>query len=161
MFGDGVPDPDLPGVAGGDQLVTDEEESLHWHVQAEDTWRENPDGGDCVRRNLPESSSSLSATNRNAPISFPLPSGQMAQRMISVAEATATILSLSPSEPAITLALSATLSMTQSRRGDVKTCCHPVDSFTLTGTHQINIRSITTAERLIGAFRCSCGTSDL
>lgn len=51
--------------------------------------------------------------------------------MISVTEATATILSLSPSEPAITLALSATLSITQSRRGDVKTCCQPVDSFTL------------------------------
>ncbi len=66
-----------------------------------------------------------------APISFPLPSGQMAHRMISVTEATATILSLSPSEPAITLALSATLSITQSRRGEVKTCCHPVDSFTL------------------------------
>lgn len=51
--------------------------------------------------------------------------------MISVTEATATILSLSPNEPAITLALSATLSITQSRRGDVKTCCQPVDSFTL------------------------------
>lgn len=51
--------------------------------------------------------------------------------MISVTEATATILSLSPSEPAITLALSATLSITQSRRGEVKTCCQPEDSFTL------------------------------
>lgn len=51
--------------------------------------------------------------------------------MISVTEATATILSLSPNEPAITLALRATLSITQSRRGDVKTCCQPVDSFTL------------------------------
>lgn len=56
----------------------------------------------------------------------------MAHRMISVPDATATILSLSPSEPAITFALSATLSITQSRRGEVKTCCHPVDSFTLT-----------------------------
>lgn len=51
--------------------------------------------------------------------------------MISVTEATATILSLSPSDPPITLALSATLSIIQSRRGEVKTCCHPVDSFTL------------------------------
>lgn len=79
-----------------------------------------------------QSHSFWSLREKNSPISFPLPSGQMAHRMISVPEATATILSLSPSEPAITLALSATLSITQSRRGDVKTCCHPVDSFTLT-----------------------------
>lgn len=39
MFRDGVPNPDLPGVAGGDQLVTNEEESLHRYVQTEDACR--------------------------------------------------------------------------------------------------------------------------
>lgn len=39
MFGDGVPNPDLPRVAGGDQLVTNEEESLYRHVQTEDACR--------------------------------------------------------------------------------------------------------------------------
>lgn len=83
------------------------------------------------RGNLLTAVSNVPINHLFLPISFPLPSGQMAQRMISVTEATATILSLSPSEPAITLALSATLSISQSRRGEVKTCCHPVDSFTL------------------------------
>lgn len=36
VFGDSVPNPDLPGVAGGDQLVTNEEERLGRHVEAED-----------------------------------------------------------------------------------------------------------------------------
>lgn len=79
---------------------------------------------------------------KRLPISFPLPSGQMDHRMISVTEATATILSLSPSEPPITLAFSATLSITQSRRGEVKTCCHPVDSFTLTERRVRKYRSV-------------------
>lgn len=36
VLGDGIPDPHLPGVAGGDQLVAHEEERLHRDVQAED-----------------------------------------------------------------------------------------------------------------------------
>lgn len=40
MFSDGVPDADPPGVAGGDQLVTNKKERLRWNVQAEDTLRE-------------------------------------------------------------------------------------------------------------------------
>lgn len=39
VFGDGVPNADLPGVTGGDQLVTNEEEGLHRHVQTEDACR--------------------------------------------------------------------------------------------------------------------------
>ncbi len=69
--------------------------------------------------------------NESLPISLPFPSGQIAHSMISVPDATATILSLSPREPAKTLALRATLSITQSSRGLVNTCCHPVDSLTL------------------------------
>lgn len=65
------------------------------------------------------------------PISFPFPSGQTAHNMISVPDATATILSLSPKDPPMTLALSATRSMIQSNLGLEKTCCHPVDSLTL------------------------------
>ncbi|TNN26358.1 hypothetical protein EYF80_063505 [Liparis tanakae] len=115
VLGDGVPDPDLPRVAGGDQLVTNEEESLHRHVQTEDAcWEEDP----------------------SVTCGSPVVHLWMAHRMISVPDATATILSLSPSEPAITLAFSATRSITQSRRGEVNTCCHPVDSFTLRGGNQ-------------------------
>lgn len=128
MFGDSIPDSNPSGVAGGDQLVTNEEESLRWNVQAEDTLRKNTKLEKKPCRDLKYSDSKY---HLFLPISFPLPSGQIAQRMISVTEATATILSLSPNDPAITFALSATLSITQSRRGDVKTCCHPVDSFTL------------------------------
>lgn len=40
VFGDGVPDSNPPRVAGGNQLVTNEEESLCWDVQAEDAFRE-------------------------------------------------------------------------------------------------------------------------
>lgn len=36
MFGDCVPHPHLPGVAGGDELVTNEEESLSGDVETED-----------------------------------------------------------------------------------------------------------------------------
>lgn len=136
VFGDGVPDSHLPRVTGGDQLVADEEEGLHWHVQAEDACggEKNPDRIDLLHPNQQfqmQESRPAPSSLRLAPISLPLPSGQMDHRMMSVPEATATILSLSPSEPAITLALSATLSITQSRRGEVKTCCQPVDSFTL------------------------------
>lgn len=40
VFGDGVPDSNPSGVAGGNQLVTNEEESLRWDVQAEDAFRQ-------------------------------------------------------------------------------------------------------------------------
>lgn len=36
VFGNSIPNSDFPGVAGGDQLVTNEEKSLHWNIQAED-----------------------------------------------------------------------------------------------------------------------------
>ncbi|MEQ2205150.1 hypothetical protein XENOCAPTIV_026819, partial [Xenoophorus captivus] len=39
VFGDSVPNSDLPGVAGGDQLVTNEEESLGRHIEAEHACR--------------------------------------------------------------------------------------------------------------------------
>lgn len=39
MLGDGVPDTDLPSVAGRDQLVTNEEERLGRNVEAEDAYR--------------------------------------------------------------------------------------------------------------------------
>lgn len=39
VFGDGVPDSNPPSVAGGNQLVTNEEESLCWDVQAEDAFK--------------------------------------------------------------------------------------------------------------------------
>lgn len=45
VFGDSVPNSNPPGVAGGDQLVTNEEESLRWHVQAEDAYRERRRSG--------------------------------------------------------------------------------------------------------------------
>lgn len=45
VFGDGVPHSNPPGVAGGDQLVTNEEERLCWHVQAEDAFREKRRSG--------------------------------------------------------------------------------------------------------------------
>lgn len=71
------------------------------------------------------------------PISFPFPSGQTAHNMISVPDATATILSLSPSDPPMTLALSATRSMIQSNLWLENTCCHPVDSLTLKGREKV------------------------
>lgn len=40
MLGDGVPDPDAPRVACGDELVPNEEEGLHGHPQMEDSCRE-------------------------------------------------------------------------------------------------------------------------
>lgn len=45
VFGDGVPDSNPPSVAGGNQLVTNEEESLRWDVQAEDPFRESSRSG--------------------------------------------------------------------------------------------------------------------
>lgn len=45
VFGDGVPDSNPPGVAGGNQLVTNEEESLRWDVQAEDAFRDTTHSG--------------------------------------------------------------------------------------------------------------------
>ena len=67
----------------------------------------------------------------NPPISLPLPSARSAQRMISLQDAAATILSWSPKGPPNTLALRATRSISQSKRGLEKVCCHPEVSFNL------------------------------
>lgn len=124
-------------MAGGDELVTNKEESLSGDIETEDACGEGETSLFFVTGNVSRAAHQTyvpipgNTAQKLVPISLPLPSGQMDQRMISVTEATATILSLSPSDPPITLALSATLSIIQSRRGEVKTCCHPVDSFTL------------------------------
>lgn len=58
VFGDGVPDADLPGVAGGDQLVTDEEQSLSRNVEAEDACRRKETWSQAPPTFYPSSSSS-------------------------------------------------------------------------------------------------------